>query len=383
MSNNELELESKPTPPELILSKKRLFNMDLHISVIADVETIFRNLYGDNIEIVNWSLSGHSHILNKAKVIPDVINHTNWRNINPTMIQNFQQRYYTYLSQFDGFIVTHTPIFALLYSYFDKPIFLVNSCRYEQPFSWLEGGNSIEMWNYLNRQLAELYFIGKLIPVSNNRADRDYLQLGCGIESIHIPSLCYYTNAKWTGIKNQFIVFDSSNIIPNNMIPNLYRKESLGNNYSWSHLYQYKAIVHIPYECSTMSIFEQYTANVPLFFPTKNFLKQLIQMNRIKFNSRYAYHHSHNNKRIMYPNEIDIAYNNSTWIDFWLDRADYYDEENMKYIIYFDSIPHLTHLLRTTNFDEVSHKMAEWNIERELEIHTKWKDILDEHLYKL
>ncbi|MCJ7767674.1 hypothetical protein MUP79_04735, partial [Candidatus Bathyarchaeota archaeon] len=37
-----------------------------------------------------------------------------------------------------------------------------------------------------------------------------------------------------------------------------------------------KGIIHMPYECSTMSIFEQYSANVPLFFPSKSFLKELV-----------------------------------------------------------------------------------------------------------
>lgn len=203
---------------------KRLFNMDLHISVIADVEIILKNLFHDAIEITSWSLSNHSHIMGKTKTNVDIINDANWRTIHPDMIRRFQQRYHSFLSQFDGFIVTHTPVFALLFAPFNKPIFLVNSCRYEQPFSW---SNSGDMWNYLNRQLAELYFIGQLVPISNNRADCEYLRLGTSVESVHIPSLCLYTRAKWTGTRPQFVLFDQSHLIPRGMIPNLHHKEEI------------------------------------------------------------------------------------------------------------------------------------------------------------
>ena len=37
-------------------------------------------------------------------------------------------------------------------------------------------------------------FRGLLIPISNNKADQEYLRLGTGIDSIHLPSLCLYTN---------------------------------------------------------------------------------------------------------------------------------------------------------------------------------------------
>jgi hypothetical protein len=40
------------------------------------------------------------------------------------------------LSKYDGFIVTHTPVFARLFERFEKPVILVNSCRYDQPFMY-------------------------------------------------------------------------------------------------------------------------------------------------------------------------------------------------------------------------------------------------------
>mgnify|MGYP003351664753 CR=1 FL=1 len=65
-----------------------------------------------------------------------------------------------YLEQFDGFIVTHSPVFCLLFEKFCKPIILINSCRYEQPFSWT---NDIESWDWLNTKLKYLYLQYNLI----------------------------------------------------------------------------------------------------------------------------------------------------------------------------------------------------------------------------
>ena len=42
----------------------KLFNMDLHISVIAD----FKNLFPE-IEIVDWCMSGHAFVMKKKHFI--------------------------------------------------------------------------------------------------------------------------------------------------------------------------------------------------------------------------------------------------------------------------------------------------------------------------
>ena len=45
-------------------------------------------------------------------------------------------RYAAELDKYDGFIVTHTPVFARLFEHLNKPVILVNSCRYDQPFCY-------------------------------------------------------------------------------------------------------------------------------------------------------------------------------------------------------------------------------------------------------
>ena len=96
----------------------------------------------------------------------------------------------------------------------------------------------------------------KLIPISNNKADQRFLELGTGISSIHIPSLCLYTESKYNCTKNSYIVMGCTrkDLLPE--IENVVYKDSLGGRYSWKNLYEYKAIIILPYEISTMSIFD-------------------------------------------------------------------------------------------------------------------------------
>lgn len=314
----------------------RLLNIDLHISVITDVMHILKDIYGDKVYIKNHSISGHNWVFNRPISHVNIVNQYTWKDINEEMINAFAEYYTPYFNEFDGFIVTHTPIFALLYEKFNKPVIVVNSCRYEQPYSWK---NDLVSWEWLNNKLANMK---NLHIISNNKADQEYLKLGTGLDSVHIPSLCLYTNEKYTGTKSENI-----------------KHGTLQAGYKWNELYSYKSIFHIPYEISTMSIFEQYSANVPLFFPTKKHLKEL------------------GGTKSLYgtelPPELAVCKNN----DWWIDRADYYDEENMKYITYFDNSEDLENKAKSLDYTKVSHLMAEHNKTRKEKVYTQWKSFFE------
>jgi len=104
----------------------RLFNLDAHISVIADVEQIFTQLYPD-IEITKWSISGHTWVFGEKRDQIDVVNEKTWKLLNHDLIKKFHQRYDNFLSLFDGFVCGFPPVFALLFEKYNKPIFMVNA----------------------------------------------------------------------------------------------------------------------------------------------------------------------------------------------------------------------------------------------------------------
>lgn len=341
----------------------KFFNLDLHISVIQDVKYILNHLFGPAFELTNLSISGHNWVFGASTPSVEIINQSTWRGITPKMIQAFQEKYDDVLRAQDAFIVTHTPVFAMIYEKYGKPILLVNSCRYEQPFCWNgdRGG-----WLWLNNGVKRMHARGQLIAVSNNRADRDYLLLGTGVESLHIPSLCLYTNASYAPKREAWVCYGDRNFFPPS--PLLVEKPAQG--YSWADLYSYKGIVHIPYEMSTMSLFEQYSAGIPLFLPSKQFYKSCILEGRMPFGSIYA-------RTAFAPTTLQPALTN---VDFWLDRADYYDRDNFRFVYFYDSPEDLIAKLATfTLSEEEIAARAAWIAMRRDAVYTAWHDLFMGH----
>jgi len=361
--------EGTEPPPR----KLRFFNLDLHISVIADVKNIFESM---GHEVVNWSISGHTWVFGKPIDVVDVVNERTWQGLNKEMCDRFYERYKDFLSQFDGFIVAYPTSFALLYEKFNKPIIIVIATRYEAPFT-----RNPENWSWLNEYLKDGIKNNKIFIVSNNKGDSNYLRYYTGIETDVIPSLCLYTHAQYTGTRREVICHaywgdarlksDWSRIYSK-----LGSFTSLPRGYAWQDLYNLQGIVHIPYQISTMSLFEHYSANIPLFFPTKEFLLKLhtlypdSALNSLSFLGTQ--------ELLSKPRPVDDLNNvlNTAIIKCWIDWADYYDPENMPYIQYFDSFEELGQLLQTVNYQEISQKMKEYNKIRKAVVFKKWQDIL-------
>jgi hypothetical protein len=352
----------------------RLFNLDLHVSVISDIRNICQQLYREEIEITSWSITGESHkfLLKEAPKPVEIVNEKTWYTLNPNMIAQFVSKYHDFLSTFDGFIVTHTPSFAMLYATFNKPVLIINSCRYDQPFSWSQDGY---MWNELNTVLKMLHDKGLLKVVSNNLADKAYIEAGVGIPSSYIPSLCKYTDAHHDSnnpnTSLSFCLYGNRQAFPEHEL--LVSKPERG--YTWADLYKFKGIVHEPYEISTMSIFEQVTAGVPLFFPTKRFYKQCIYDKSLRLISHYAYHVPREDYEV--PEPLIPFYES---YDIWLDNADYYHtgKYGMKHMYYYDSFEELFEMLE--GFEESAETVEArkaWLQERERDVLADWKTELD------
>lgn len=329
----------------------RLFNLDLHISVIADVKDVLMRLYGKQVHIDDWSISGHTWVFNRTPDRVQVVNEHTWKYITSDMVKEFVRVYKDKLSSYDGFIVTHTPVFCRLYESFGKPIIMVNSCRYDQPYCFSQHQNIAELQE-LQACLRRLAEKGLLIPISNNLGDKDYLELGVGIRSFHIPSLCMYTGIVHDPDKAQhtkpLISCTHRDCIPSS-IPAEGRPSK---RYEWSDIMQRKALICIPYEVSTMSLFEHYSSGVPIFMPSKQFYKDLLLQNKAELGSF--------NTKNYWSGIIPSALVKTTNLDWWLDRCDFYDRDNMPYIHFFDSWDELTTML--TNFtwtkEEHDEKMA-------------------------
>lgn len=335
----------------------RLFNLDLHISVIKDIQDVCNRLYGDSVEITNWSISGHNWVFGAPTAETKWITPQTWKHIDINMIQRFQEEYDDYLKSFDGFIVTHTPVFAMLYEKYNKPILIVNTCRFDQPFCWKKND---PMYTLFTESLRRMVANKQAMIVSNNRGDMDYLFNKTAIQSQLIPSLCLYTKSRYTPTTNDYIVYGTFQKYP--YADNLRPRPDSG--YTWSDLFNYKGIIHEPYEMSTMSIFEQYWAGIPLFFPSKQFYKDCILENKMGLQSNYE-----------------------TWgepyspeeIDWWLERADFY---NMPYIQYYDSFEDAVQKIQVWEDTQHDERLAYLD-QKIQEVLDTWKPILDDLVYNV
>jgi hypothetical protein len=327
----------------------RLFNLDLHISVIEDIRYIFNLLYGDNVEITNWSISSHNWVFNKKTANVIGINKESWLNINESMIELFHATYDDYLCTFDGFIVTHTPVFSMLFEKYKKPILCINSCRFDQPFCAIKSPMEQVFLTALERMVQSK----QLTIVSNNKADAMYLYNATKIVSHIIPSLCLYTEAPHTPFNMGFIIYGEKRIFPNHTL--LIERPT---NYSWKDLHSYQGIIHVPYEMSTMSIFEQFWSGVPLFFPRKEFYKKCLLNDTMSFISIYS-----NDKKTLSEEDIDR----------WFNQADFY---TLPYINYYDSFEDL--IEKIENFEDIEYKCRiEWISNQKSSILGMWSQILE------
>jgi hypothetical protein len=323
-----------------------------------------------NLDIIidNISLSNHNIVLGKNPYFIELLSNDKWKNLNKDIINQFHEKYDNILKTYDGFICCHFLASVLLFEKYNKPIYIINSVRYDIPFCW---NSNYLMIDKLQKCLLRLQDKKLLTFISNNKADNEYFKLSNPkINTTIIPSLCLYTNMKWDIEKtnNKFLLYEShlsDNIlyILNNTDLIIKRKD-LGL-FKWDTIMNFKGIIHLPYESSTMSIFEHISSEIPIFFPTKEFLTYLWNNNIIPHQMNYW---KHNN------NTVIPTYLQSTQdINFWINRADYYDLEGY---YYFNSFEELNNML--LNFKDDLYEVRKAFIkQRKFKIYDNYKKIFN------
>lgn len=348
------------------------FNIDLHISIIADMKKIFTDMG----HIVNdISLSEHTWVFNRKKDSIPMLDNERWRHLSPTQFSDhFHETYKDQLNDVDAFIVTYPPPFSLLYKHFNKPIIINNPIRYEWPFSFNK-----DYWEEFNEYLRDGVDKNKIILVANNLYDKYYMEDFIKREVEHIPSICDYYGSYYEPNDNDFIYYSRDRIVDIKNSKVKY-KDDLFTSHTHNDLVKFKGIIHIPYQISYMSIFEQYTSNIPLFIPTKEFLLQIYKekkYNVLKEVSWNGYFNLPNQSFIKYDGVYDPNdYKNMEAVEYWLKFADFYDEEWMPYIVYFNSFEELDKLVDEVDVNEVSNKMKMFNEDRKNKIYNKWKKLI-------
>jgi hypothetical protein len=192
-----------------------------------------------------------------------------------------------------------------------------------------------------------------------------------------IPNICEYTKTEWNPTKKQFLYYSR---LPMRLDPStIVNKDSLGR-YRWEDIAEYRGIIMIPYNCSTMSIFEYYSANIPLFCPSEKLMVQLYSqygsyvLNELTWNRVFGMNPGSSIEcdRSIDPNRYDDADIMSKWIA----SSDFYNREWMPHIVYFESMDDLGAKLRDTDLSLVSSRMKEFNVNRRKSIIDMWDNTL-------
>ena len=157
------------------------------------------------------------------------------------------------------------------------------------------------------------------------------------------------------------------------------------SHYSYKDLAKYRGIIHVPYQISVMSIFEQYRMNIPMFFPSPELLARWqvdhYIMPERSFNG--AFLHQRPNASIIppHPSQANVPdpkneYDYESTL-YWMRFADFY--QIMPHCFIYESIDHLVDLLSNlddSTFHQASTNMRAYNIEFKKKIIHKWKAIL-------
>jgi len=175
--------------------------------------------------------------------------------------------------------------------------------------------------------------------------------------------------------KNTFLYY-SKLPLENEILTN---KNSLGK-YEWSDLTKYKGVVMIPYNCSTMTIFELYTSNTPLFVPSKKFMVELYKKHPEHVLTDLTWNKIFNQKpgsiiecdKSNDPNLFDRV----DIMEKWISYSDFYNEEWMPYITYFESFEELFIKLKTIDLKQIHEKMKKFNQIRKNKIYQNWDEII-------
>jgi hypothetical protein len=289
----------------------------------------------------------------------------------------------------DAFVCFHPAAMCELYMSFNRSMIIIASTRYE--LSRFEN----KEWNKWNENLIKISQDPKNIIAANNLYDAEYIRYFTGINVILLPSFCNYTNSVYNPKRKEFLL-SSIHSKKFELIFNKLLQESLDRydtdeikivplrtmyrNYEYSDLTNHPAIIHVPYQVSVMSLFEQYRMNIPLVFPSLDLLtkwhyeyglvseKTWVQTLTGAIPSRSSINGVLTN--VPDPNnDLDRIS-----IRYWLNFSDFYQ---WPHIIYYESTDDLVKKLYTTDFAMISKKMKKYNKQFAENLIQKWKQILD------
>lgn len=305
----------------------RLFNLDLHTSVIADLQEAVTSA-----RLVSWNSSNHNFLFRPKYPSPDpvaIVNQRSWQKIDRFRSFLFRFRYFLFLRSFDGFIVTYPTAFLILFANLKRPILAVVATRFDWPMS-----RNLRLFNWYKTKLKSLHDSGLLTIVANNRGDAEFLSQTTGITPVAIvPSLCDYVIkgaepqceeallARGIYLQSSRLSRETHDWLRLEGV--LDAREVFPDGYSWADLSQLDFVFVVPYNISTMTLFELASLGVTVVIPDNDWLAEMALYRQDGALSELHFENSPFQKR-----SLDMI-----TVDWWLERADFCNQELMPNVV--------------------------------------------------
>ena len=296
----------------------RVFAIDGHSSVVADLISV-----QGMPPIEYWNISGSDNPSVPSQTVrhrvqglePHTWDSAGWEDFNV-----FQVNHKEFLRRFHGFVAAHPSSFAALYEVFDKPVLMNISTRYEHPFS-----TNPEGWDALDDSLRAMFDKKMLFPVANNVGDQEYFTAQTGIPCEFAPSLCNYVGKVSPQARAGRVIFSNNPWLTSFLEEGtksrwIDRKKVLQGHYSWSRLASLEGAFVVPYNSSTMTVFELAALGVPIVTPSLEFLQKLQSqfgygvMDQVSFGNLRG-------RKI--PRERASYLQGATDLEWWFEKSDF------------------------------------------------------------
>ncbi|CAF0787002.1 unnamed protein product [Rotaria sp. Silwood1] len=372
--------------------KITFWSNDYHISPIHDVKQLLIPL---GVRFIDKSLSGSCSLTDTCARNLRILTSHNGMNPNKAIRKQFYEYYKNHplMNRVDAFICFHPAAMCELFMPFNRTIIVIASTRYEL------GRFSADEWNEWNKNLRIIASDPQNVVAGNNLYDAEYIRYFTGINATVLPSICSYTKVvyrptkrnreyifipthKHINFNEQFLNELKLSIEKFNTSIIVKPLRQLYKFYRYINLVRHPAIIYLPYQVSLMSIFEQYTMNIPLFFPSIDLLTEWHLKYNVVFDRTWDKALTGVGKN---SSTIPSYYVNSTIPDpnneydysairYWLKFADFYQ---WPHITYFNSTDDLTLKLINTNLTFISEQMSIYNNQKKLKLLEHWKTILN------
>ena len=374
---------------------KRFFGVDHHHAVLWDVRQILRPL-GIRVDF-HWIPDGRPPV-NEAlpSEVPGIRSSVDLYKPPPEAPLPPDLVSYIHSKHYDGIVTSHSLVTCFRLRSLGLPMIHVNSTRFGN--EWI---HSPDRHRVLVEQIQQLLHEGRLTVVHNNKGDKEYFHQYFPYlspsQDVWIPSLCeHWLRLRVKTPTPKLLLWDTRQVLLQEkgspFLKELYAKckQAWGDQVEcqallWAqkgsylpegYLDAYSAVIHIPYNISTMSIAQQVRSNIPIWVPSKQLLARLWsdpnEPNELSWTV-----FAPGSEATASP--MDKARDPAV-VERWIATADFYDRETLPLVFEFDSSEELVAKGLTTDYQAAIDNQEATQQDRRESILFAWEQVLQTSL---